>query len=103
MEDGATLRLLVQHAVDTLGLDLRETDYARESRPGEFVHLATKDPLQPPNVIRLLLRDQDEVRRIISALHGQSILVGRDRVGIQVHNDYVAMQGLPGDCRRGRA
>eukprot|EP00959_Pyramimonas_sp_CCMP1952_P472480 9500105-Pyramimonas_sp.AAC.1 len=61
------------HACTATGISLTETDYSRDPREGEFVHLASKDPAAPPGRLRLLLPGAEAVRRIRAALHGQTI------------------------------
>ena len=46
-EDGAVMKLLMDHLVAATGLNLTETDYARYPRTGEYVHMATKDSSAP--------------------------------------------------------
>ena len=92
----------MDHLGTTTGLDLKETDYSREPRVGEFIHLASKDSAAPPGRMRLLLRDAEAVRKVYAALHGQSVQVGQDMVGIEVCNDVVAAAGVAGNGQRGR-
>ena len=102
-EDGAVVRRLMDHLIQTAGLQLQETDYAREARLGEYIHLATQDAMHPPGRVRLLLGSRDDVRKVYAALDGQTLQVGQDLVGIAVSNDVEEARGLPGNGRRGRA
>ena len=102
-EDGAVMKLLMNHLAEATGLNLKETEYSRDPRPGEFVHLATKDASAPPGKMRLILSSAKDVRKVYSALHGQTVQVGQDLVGIEVGNDLVDGQGIPGNGLRSRA
>ena len=101
-EDGEVMRLLMTHLVRATGLDIKETDYSRDPKSGEFYHLASKDPISPPGRLRLYLRDQDEVRKVYAALHNQTVQVGQDYVAITVSNDLVEGARVPGNGRQGR-
>ena len=101
-EDGQVLRALMNHAIQATGLQIKETDYQGTPQVGDYIHLASQDPTAPPGKIRVLLSTADEVRRLHNALHGQTIQVGQDRVGILVGNDLVDSRGVPGNDRRGR-
>ena len=96
-EDGQVLALLMQHVTLTTGLSIKETDYSRVPRVGEYVHLASQDPTAQPGKLRVLLSSADEVRRLYNALHGQTLQVGSDRVGIVVGNDLIDGQQVPGN------
>ena len=56
----------------------------------------------PPGKLRLLLESAEAVRKVYAALHCQALLVGQDRVGIEVGNDLVDRQSVPGNAQRGR-
>ena len=84
-------------------VSLKETDYARHPKPGEFIHLASQDTSAPPGRMRVLLTSAEEVRRLYTALHGQVVQVGSDRISVVVSNDLVDSRGVPGNGRRGRA
>ena len=102
-EDGVVVRLLMQHLVQSVGLQVVETDYGRDPKIGEFIRLASKDTTAPAGRVRLLLASRDEVRKVFAALHGQTIQVGQDYVGIEVANDAEDAQRRPGNGRGGRA
>ena len=95
-EDGQVLALLMQHASRSLGLTIKETDYTRPPKIGEYVHLATLDTTAPPGKLRVCLSSADEVQKLHSALHGQTLLVGNARVGIAVGNDLLDGRQVPG-------
>ena len=94
---GQVLSLLMQHVVSATGLARAETDYSRAPRVGEFVHLASQDPSAPPGKLRVHLGSADEVRKLYNALHGQTVMVGSDRVGILVGNELVDGWRVPGN------
>ena len=96
-EDGQVLSLLMQHVAHSTGLAIQETDYTRAPKVGEYVHLASQDPTAPPAKLRVLLGSADDVRRLYNALHGQTLQVGNDRVGIVVGNDLIDGQRVPGN------
>ena len=48
----------------------------------------------------VLLASAEDVRRLYTALHGQTVQVGADRVGVVVDNDLVTGQGVPGNGLR---
>ena len=99
-EDGEVLRLLMTHVCQATGLSLRETDYSQAPRTGEYIHLASQDPAAPPGRLRLLLQDLEAVRRVRAALHGQTLQVGTDRIGIEIANDYLDSASVPGNGQR---
>ena len=101
-EDREVLNLLVTHIISQTGIPLRETVYTREPRAGEFVHLATKDSAHKAGVMRLMLGSGLEAQRVFEALHGRSIQVGTDLVGIEVRNDVIAASTTPGNRGRSR-
>ena len=63
---------------------------------GQFAHVARLDPLAPPGRMRLLLKDVEQARAVRAAVHGQSVMVGLDRVGLRVVCDAHDIGGLPG-------
>ena len=99
-EDGQVLRLLMQHAIGVTGLHLQETDYTRAPKMGEYIHLATQSDSAPPGRVRVLLTSVEDVRRLYNALHGQTVQVGADRVGVVVDSDLVTGQAVPGNGLR---
>ena len=98
--DGQVISLLMRHVVQCTGLQLRETSYQGPMQLGEFVHLASLDPDAPPGKVKVILASAQEVRRIYNALHGQTIMIGQDRIGIVVGNDLVEGQRVPGNDLR---
>ena len=99
-EDGQVVALLMNHAIRATGIALKETDYSRAPKPGEYIHLSSQDSQLPPGRIRVLLESSDEIRRLYNALNGQTIQVGDSRVGIEVANDLIAGQSVPGGSMR---
>ena len=94
------MAILMQRAVQATGLTIRETDYSRAPKLGEYAHLATQDAAAPPGKLKRLLSSEDDVRRLYNALHGQTIAVGNDRVGIVVGNELLDGQSVPGNGQR---
>ena len=101
-EGGVVIRLLMSHLASSVGLQLAETDYSRDARPGEYVHLASKDPAAEPGGVRLLLDSQEAVRRMYAGLHGQTLQVGGELVGIAVFNDAAEASRRPGNGQGGQ-
>ena len=99
-EDGEVLKRIMQHVCAQMGIKLVETDYSREARVGEYVHLATKDVAAPPGRLQLRLPNLDSLRKVRGALHGQSVQVGSDIVGFRVANDMLDAEGIPGGALR---
>ena len=99
-EDGEVLRLLMTHLCQVTGLHLTETDYRRAPHTGEYIHLASQDLAVPPGRLRVLLPDLEAVRKVRAALHGQTLQVGQDRIGIEVTNDYFDSASVPGNGQR---
>jgi len=99
-EDREVLARLMQHATQSTGISLIETDYKRAPRAGEFIHLAAQDSSEKPGKLRVLLNTADEVRKLHNALHGQTVQVGDDKIGIVVGNDLIDGQQVPGNRLR---
>ena len=99
-EDGEVLKLVMQHVCSQTGLHIVETDYSREPRPGEYVHLARKDVSAPPGRLQLRLASLEAVRQVKAALHGQTVQVGTDLIGFRIANDRLDAEGIPGGVRR---
>ena len=102
-EGGAVVRRQRDHLIQTADLQLQDTDYGREARLRDYVHLATQDAMHPPGRVRLLLGSRDDARKVYAALDGQTLRVGQDLVGIAVSNGMEEALGLLGNGRRGRA
>jgi len=96
-EDGQVLAILMQHVTSNTGLSIQETDYSRAPRVGEYVHLASLDSTAQPGKLRVLLSSAEDVRRLYNALHGQTVQVGHDRVGIVVGSDLIDGRQVPGN------
>ena len=96
-EDGQVMAILMQHVTQATGLAIKETDYSRVPKCGEYIHLASQDPTAQPGKLRVLLSTADEVRRLYNALHGQTVQVGGERIGIVVSNDLINGQQVPGN------
>ena len=62
--------------------------------------MASQDASSPPGRLKLLLKSQDEVRKVQVALQGQTIRVGQDLVGITVSNDMSDAVAAPGNGQR---
>ena len=101
-EDREVMRLLMDHLVTATNLGIKETDYSRAPRTGEYIHLASTDFTAPPGKVRILLNNSDEVRQVHAALHGQTIKAGNDAVGIVVENDGMDSRPVPGNGLRRR-
>ena len=99
-ELGQIMAILMQHVMQASGLNIKETDYARAPKVGEYIHLATQDITAPLGKMKVLLSSEDDVRRLYNALHGQTIAVGSDTVGIVVGNELIDGQTVPGNGQR---
>jgi hypothetical protein len=94
--------LLVQHLATATGIVLQETDYSKDPKAGDFIHLATKDPFAKPGTMRLILGSNAEALKVYQSLHGQTVQVGSDLVGIEVVNDVINSVATPGNRARNR-
>ncbi len=99
-EDGQVMNLLMTHVVNLTGIQLVETDYGRDPKAGEFIHLATQDSTAKPGMLRVILKSSDEVRKLFNALDGQTVQVGQDKLGVRVLNDLVQGCQVPGNEKR---
>jgi len=95
-EDNEILCRLMHHVVTTTGLQLRPAQDPAMPRVGEFFHVQAAEPTAKPGVMKLLLADLEEVRRVRGALHGQTVKVGSDIIAIRVGNDVVDAGPVPG-------
>ena len=89
----------------SLDIDIRETEYDRLPRSGEYVHLASKDPSAPAGRALILSANKDECKRAWDRLQGRHIKVGPDTVGVRVYNDDLEIALCPllsGNRGRGR-
>jgi hypothetical protein len=96
-EDGEVIKALMNHLVNATGLTLKETSYQGNPRLGEYIHLATTDPSALPGKVRILLSSKQEVEKVYATLQGQTIQVGRDKVGISVCNDIIDGAAISGN------
>ncbi len=79
-----------------------EAPLDRDPRPGEWMHLASRDPAAAPGRVRLHLTSRADVARVYEALDGQTLAVGTDRMAITVHNDVEEAGPTLGNGRWGR-
>ena len=86
-EDGEVMRKIIGHLTSHSPLQCTETPPDRAPRPGEWIHLASRDSGAAPGRVRLHLQSQEEVQKVYEALHGQILQVGTDQLAITVHND----------------
>ena len=99
-EDGEVMRKLMAHVCSSTGLNINETAGEANPKIGEFFHLASRDSAAPPGRMRVMLRNEDEVRKLYAALHGQTVQVGHDLVAIEVSNDLINIKELKGNLLR---
>ena len=99
-QDLNVMLILMRHVVSSTGLSLAAAVDAERPRAGEYIHLASRDPLAPPGRMRVFLNSLEEVRRLYAALHGQSVLVNGDFVAVTVANDAVALERASGNDPR---
>ena len=93
---------LVQHAAQHTGLIIARAADPDHPRAGEYVHVPIRTPASPSGSVRVMVKSQEEIRKIYAALHGQSILVGHEQVVMEVRNDLVEVQiQRGGDPRAG--
>ena len=95
-QDNEILCRLMHHVVTTTGLQLRPAQDPAMPRVGEFFRVQAAEPTAKPGVMKLLLADLEEVRRVRGALHGQTVKVGSDIIAIRVGNDVVDAGPVPG-------
>ena len=103
MEDGQVLRVLMTHVILATGLSINEMDDQRSAMAGEYIHLATQEPTAQPGRLRVLLSSMDDVRKLHNALHGQTVKVGPDRIGVMFCDDLMESRGVPGSGQWSRA
>ena len=101
-EDAAVAHHLMTHLVTTTGLELRPAANVESPSLGEFFSLAAVDPLARPGTVKILLPDLDSVRKVYTALDGQSVRVGNDVLGVRVANDVLDAGTAPGGAQRRR-
>ena len=87
--DAVVLKLLMDRACRATGVQFTEASNPDAPRPGEYYHLASQEAHAPAGVIKVLAKNQEDLRKLYAALHGQAIQVGRDLVGIEVKNDLM--------------
>ncbi len=64
--------------------------------------MAARDAVAPAGRLRVLLKDREEVRKVFVALHGQTVQVNNDYVGIEVQHDVMAIEVASGNDPRVR-
>ena len=96
---------LMEHFQTTAGVALAEAASPMVAKPGTWLWLAAADPTAPQGRLRLFLRTHEEVQSLFQALHGRTVQVGSDLVGIQVLHDISDAVGetRQGNGVRGRA
>ena len=94
---------LVEHLAGVAGLQLHPTPGNEVPAPGQFVHLATREPGAPQGVARLYLSSGAEVESVYRALHMQSVQVGPTLVTVEVTNDLRQAAASQAQLAGGRA
>ena len=99
-EDAAVMALLMQHVAKHSVLQLVAATSPEAPRAGEYLHLSSIDDAAPPGRVKVMCATMEDVRRAHAALHGRTVQVGLDRVGIYVSNDILSAASVMGDNRR---
>ena len=63
-EDAAVMHRVTQHVVEATGLRVAAAVDPERPKPGEYVHLASRDIAAPPGRARVFLHDLGEARRL---------------------------------------
>ena len=98
-EDAVVLSRLMEHAVRATGLPLSRAEHLGTLRPGEFGPMVLPDGSCAPGKVQVLCQSAAEVDALHAALHGQSVRVGSDIIGVTVDNDQKAALPLTGNRR----
>jgi len=91
---------LILHVTQSVGIQMTPFNENSVQSAGTWKHLASHDPDAPPGRARLYLSNQEEVRRVRAALHGQVVQVGSDWLAVTVHNDLCDAAPLTGNGGR---
>ena len=82
----------MQHVVQHTGLSFTRAADLEHPRAGEYTHCQVRTGASPSGLLRVLAKNQEDIRKIYAALHGQSILVGHEHVVLEVRNDLVEIE-----------
>ena len=95
-EDSAVLLRLMEHLVTATGLALRPATNLEAPSVGEYYKASAVGSSARPGCVKVVLAGIESARKIYSALHGQSVKVGADILGVVVTNDAVDGRAVPG-------
>ena len=101
-EDGEVSNKIMAHACAVTGCSIKEAVTGSTPKLGEYVHLASQDPMARPGRLRVFLSSEDEVRKLYVSLHGQTVQVGQDLVAMEISSDIINIQSLAGNAQRRR-
>ena len=99
-EDNALMCQLLLKVSEELGLGLAPAADPECPKTGEFYLCSAVHAAARPGMMRILLPDVESVKKVKEALHGQSMKVGMDTVGITVANDLLDARAAPGGRNR---
>jgi len=101
VEDTQVLVRLLEHVVNATQLPIVAAADPSSPQLGEFAPLVGPDGAIEPGRLKVILNTRAEVVQLHEALHGQSVTVGGDSVGVVVSNDALLAHSVLGE-RRGR-
>ena len=99
-EDNALMCQLLLKVSEELGLGLAPAADPECPKTGEFYLCSAAHAAARPGMMRILLPDVESFKKVKEALHGQSMKVGMDTVGITVANDLLDARAAPGGRNR---
>ncbi len=92
-DEADIMRQLMDHLANASGIQLKEA-IGQQSGQGTWRRANELDPTAPAGRVRLHLSSEDEAKKIHQLLHGRSIKVGADFIGVQVMNDAATVRRL---------
>ncbi|CAK0792981.1 unnamed protein product [Prorocentrum cordatum] len=88
-KDAVVLDRLMSHLRGATGHSFTKAADTDHPKPGEFIHLASRDAQAPSGIIKVLAQNIEDIGKIYAAFHGQAVQIGQEVVGIEVCNDLL--------------
>ena len=101
-EDGTVLHSIMKHLVNSTSLTLQPAANLRAPVAGEYYAATSVDPDARPGCVKVVLEDIAGVHKVYDALHGKSVKIGVDIIGVVVTNDVLDGAAVPGGQLRRR-